>query len=401
MKRLVCFVLAIALVFSNVNVSYANDYTLVEDTVVKEKRTFNWNDFSTSYYYVRLSEKYRDLYDVMYEILEDYFNGDIGTVSTKAKKLGTQKVLEECVEKDNTTYKDSDYLNIFYLVCYENPKFFFVQPLIYTNSENQVCFGVNKQFSTKKKMSAEKEKVKKRLEDYIKDINKNVKLKTVNDLSYYIARKIYRNIPYDWSVVAFWKDDDKPMSQTIYSALINKTTVCAGYSKLFAALMNYYGMDTICVLGKEHAWNMTNIDGEWYVTDLTQSTYYGDFYLFANQKQLKKYDGDLLDDKKLHNPKAFYVKKIPNISTKNYKNTYQFVEEKPEILYSTTEDGKYVNIQISTKSDATIYYSLDGDKIKEYTGMMTVKSNKDHKIYAYAKGKNTMQSAESVKIIRK
>ena len=44
MKKLVCFVLAFVLVFSNVNVGYAKDYTLVEAQEDKETKEFNWLD---------------------------------------------------------------------------------------------------------------------------------------------------------------------------------------------------------------------------------------------------------------------------------------------------------------------------------------------------------------------
>lgn len=390
--------LAIALVFSNVTVGYANDYTLVEIQEEKEVKDFNWLDFGTSYYYVRLSEKYRDLYDNIYDILERYLDCEITSIKTKDDDNKTIYIVEECVEKEKR-YTTDDYANVFYMVCYENPQFFFIQPIVYDFGDGTIGFGVNKPFSTKTKMKAEKEKIKKRLEDYINAINKDVKLKTANDLSYYIAKKIYRGIPYDWVSVRFWTDEDKPMSQTIYSALINKKTVCAGYSKLFAALMNYYGIETICVSGKNHAWNMTNLDGNWYVTDLTQSTACGDFYLFLDAKQLKKYDKNLLDDTKLHNPEKFYKKKIPAVSTVAYKNAYKFVEKRPVI--TVTEFMNDFNVDIKSTTNAKIYYSVDGGKVQEYTHSFTLPRTKNHKVYAYAKGENTMQSAESAYILRK
>lgn len=390
--------LAIALVFSNVTVGYANDYTLVEIQEEKEVKDFNWLDFGTSYYYVRLSEKYRDLYDNIYDILERYLDCEITSLKTVDDDNKTIYVVKECVEKEKR-YTTADYANVFSLVCYENPQFFFIQPIVYDFGDGTIGFGVNKPFSTKTKMKAEKEKIKKRLEDYINAINKDVKLKTANDLSYYIAKKIYRGIPYDWASVTFWTDEDKHMSQTIYSALINKKTVCAGYSKLFAALMNYYGIETICVSGKSHAWNMTNLDGNWYVTDLTQSTACGDFYLFLDAKQLKKYDKNLLDDTKLHNPEKFYKKKIPAVSTVAYKNAYKFVEKRPVI--TVTEFMDDFNVEINSNTNAKIYYSVDGGKVQEYTHSFTLPRTKNHKVYAYAKGETTMRSAESAYILRK
>ena len=113
MKRLVCFVLAFLLVFSNVNVVYAKDYTLVEAQEEKETKEFNWLDFGTRYYYVQLSEKYRDLYDKMYDILDSYLEGDITAVKLKDENKKTVYILDDCVKKEKR-YKEDDYTNIFF-----------------------------------------------------------------------------------------------------------------------------------------------------------------------------------------------------------------------------------------------------------------------------------------------
>ena len=88
----------------------------------------------------------------------------------------------------------------------------------------------------------------------------NVKLKTANDLSYYIAQKIYKSIPYDWTSVLFWTYEDKRMSQTIYSPLINKTTVCAGYSQAYEMMCNGSGIEAVAVTSWAHEWNKGRVN---------------------------------------------------------------------------------------------------------------------------------------------
>lgn len=66
-------------------------------------------------------------------------------------------------------------------------------------------------------------------------------------------------------------------NQDVRSALLNGETVCAGYAKMFKYLCDEAGYDCIYVAGQayngkstgRHAWNMVNIDGEYYWVDVT------------------------------------------------------------------------------------------------------------------------------------
>lgn len=67
------------------------------------------------------------------------------------------------------------------------------------------------------------------------------------------------------------KDADNP-----YGALINKTAICTGYTTSFQLFMDLLDIPCISVEGKsftgtegEHAWNMVNLEGDWYYVDVT------------------------------------------------------------------------------------------------------------------------------------
>lgn len=61
--------------------------------------------------------------------------------------------------------------------------------------------------------------------------------------------------------------------QSAYDALYYKTTVCTGYALLFQKFMDYMGIPCYVasgtVNGVGHAWNIVNIDGQWYYIDCT------------------------------------------------------------------------------------------------------------------------------------
>ena len=63
------------------------------------------------------------------------------------------------------------------------------------------------------------------------------------------------------------------ISYTAYGALVNRTSVCAGYALAYQHLMEDAGIPCEYVTGMTtngyHAWNIIQIDGEWYHVDVT------------------------------------------------------------------------------------------------------------------------------------
>ena len=63
-----------------------------------------------------------------------------------------------------------------------------------------------------------------------------------------------------------------PMNQSAYSALVNGSTVCAGYARAFQYIMIQLGIPTYYVTGDsngDHAWNIVALDDGYYNVDLT------------------------------------------------------------------------------------------------------------------------------------
>jgi len=61
-----------------------------------------------------------------------------------------------------------------------------------------------------------------------------------------------------------------------YGAIVDKSAVCDGITKAYQLFLNKLGIENIFVEGTAegtpHAWNLVNLDGEYYHTDLTSST---------------------------------------------------------------------------------------------------------------------------------
>lgn len=62
------------------------------------------------------------------------------------------------------------------------------------------------------------------------------------------------------------------MNQSAYSALVNGSTVCAGYARAFQYLMQQAGIPCYYCTGysgEDHAWNIVGLEGEYYNVDVT------------------------------------------------------------------------------------------------------------------------------------
>ena len=69
-------------------------------------------------------------------------------------------------------------------------------------------------------------------------------------------------------------DESAPDNQNIYSALVGKRSVCAGYSRSAQYLLGELGIECIYVIGNvqgqgAHAWNIVNCGGNYYQMDVT------------------------------------------------------------------------------------------------------------------------------------
>ena len=63
------------------------------------------------------------------------------------------------------------------------------------------------------------------------------------------------------------------LDQSMASALIDKKTVCAGFTKAYTMLCNAVGVPAISMTGVNHGWNAVQIAGAWYYVDVTNRLY--------------------------------------------------------------------------------------------------------------------------------
>lgn len=75
-------------------------------------------------------------------------------------------------------------------------------------------------------------------------------------------------------------------NQTAYSAIVNHSSVCAGYSKAFQYIMQKLGIPCFYITGEsngDHAWNIVKIGDYYYNVDLTWDNTGNNRYLYFNK----------------------------------------------------------------------------------------------------------------------
>lgn len=102
-----------------------------------------------------------------------------------------------------------------------------------------------------------------------------------NDIIYGISPNAtdYEKVQYAYEQL-IWRTDyvlNSPYNQSILSTFSNHQTVCAGYAKAFQYILHEWEIPCAYITGdanngektESHAWNMIEIDGEYYYVDVT------------------------------------------------------------------------------------------------------------------------------------
>ena len=150
--------------------------------------------------------------------------------------------------------------------------------------------------------------------------------------------------------------DNEFVSTTAYSAIINKKTTCSGYAMLTQKMFSMAGIDSRIISGGNHAWNIVEIDGNWYHLDTTggASVYNSgndySFYLLCDNEIVNTYD---FNTENYPLSDVNYLESIKN--NEIYESIYyQIINAKKNLGIDLNAD----NITIPLNGVKTIGYSL-------------------------------------------
>ena len=196
-----------------------------------------------SYAYSRLNESERKVYDEVYTAIVKYLD-----------KMPVSTTNPDTLDK------------VFNCVMIDHPEIFYVNGYRYTKYTvgdviKRMAFVANYTYSKQ-----EADAISADIDTIATGILMNVNQGSSD----------YDKIKYifDTIVLQTEYEVDSPDNQNVISVLINKRSVCQGYSKTMQLLLNRLNIPcTLCngvvIGGERHAWNVVKADGKWYYLDVT------------------------------------------------------------------------------------------------------------------------------------
>lgn len=155
---------------------------------------------------------------------------------------------------------------IFQCVLYDHPELFFVEGYSYTMysmAGKLMSIAFSGTYTTDKDTAlAQKAEIELAVEEILAGVPADA---SQYDKVKYVYEQIILNTDYDLNVSD---------NQNIYSVFIHHFSVCQGYAKAAQYLLNRLGVNCTLVLGTVdsgdgHAWNLVQIDGNYYYLDTT------------------------------------------------------------------------------------------------------------------------------------
>ena len=162
---------------------------------------------------------------------------------------------------DNLT--KTELSTVFYSVFYDHPEYFWLDTgYEYTTLEEEIREITFNYVIDKNDLPEAKALFNRAADDILSGVSTSM---TDFEKEVYIHDAIVKSNSYD-------ETHEAPMMHSAYGALVLKSSVCDGYSKLFSYLMARCGVLTAIFSGyteELHSWNAVQIDGEWYMVDVT------------------------------------------------------------------------------------------------------------------------------------
>lgn len=371
-------------------------------SVRPEVSQYDWDCYSNDYYYSKLSEKEQQLYERL-----DAACGKLLTSATEEASLyevtldtpaadGSATITRRGIEMVSTLGLTTGQVKMVQtLFIYANPQYYFLNTILLENTEEHTCaLGVYDAFTkgadralVTTEVQAKLTALQARVLDngYVYETEAQIHDLLCDELTY---------LPGD-DVLSDYSD---PLyTQSIYGALMSNTTVCAGYTKLYALLCNYFGIDCISVTSTSHAWNQVRYGDHWYLVDVTwDDARDRSRYFHVTDQRMKA-----IDQQNSHVPYSFYNEIRPLADT-DFDGGLMLMQgmAQPGVTVKDTAPGVTITL---ASDEGDIYYTLDGTNPTEndrYTEPIALTDSGTYLVTAVVKGAGKIDSAYEIFPVR-
>ena len=297
-------------------------------------------DFSRtncSYYYDKLDTDAQMLYNNLY---------------AAALKVDTSDAYYAYApEAYYTGLTDEQMEDIVVLFTYDHPEFFWLANYYqygWSWNGSYVSLQVYPDFQD----GAERQTARTRLQEIEKGyVAGAMQYDTDYERSKYLANQLHSDIEYETG----------DLDQSLASALLEKKTVCAGFTKAYSLLANASGVDTIALHGTGHGWNASKIADRWYHVDVTNSLFlYSDSQIGAFDQRVGYYTATYSDGTQkrylMHdNDFAYYNDLSPDMSREYDGSSQPVAAQTPAETEPPTEASTELPTESTPTETTTLY----------------------------------------------
>lgn len=345
-----------------------------DDGYYAETYSSSSSNYESRYYYNQLSDKQKSLYDELHDECEAYLNTqmDAEEVNVNGEIYGSTNYIE-C-----TDLSREELMSIVYLFTISNPQYYFIRSSAaltgYINSEMYVALQIYDDYVSGYTRASYTAQFMSKVNSWVNEVSTEStdykKVKKAHDI-------VCENLVYDYD------SSNLEKNQSSATAVLNGSTVCAGYAQMFSMLCSAAGIQNICVTSTQHEWNQVNIYDAWYIVDCTWDDYddgsWGYTYLCKSDSAVT--EGD-------HNPEGYILPYRPTCNTdyigkvSDY-NGNTFYREADENIRCYDSTGALIVNEFMFDGDYTYYMQADGSAM---TDRLTYHPDGEHIIYFDEKG---------------
>lgn len=254
-------------------------------------------------------------------------------------------------------------------VIVDNPLFFFVnQSFTYDSENNRLIIEVPEEYQSLNSRTT----IQNEIESYLSELPISYAESKIDTLTK-IHDLIIDSVDYEYDSEG--NPSTEPHAHNIVGVVESTGAVCEGYAKAFQYLCTIYNINCYVVTGttpwgENHAWNIVEMDGEWYWCDLTWDDL--EFYPLLDWSSRKgeefftqRYRYFLVNDKpfcdyhnigtEISSTQLPFVYKLPDRAKKNYFDTHERHQ------YGTFEEDNIYYQKVDNYLVSVVYIDKEGD----------------------------------------
>lgn len=302
-----------------------------------------WTKYAPNYFYDRLESNEKALYDRLEEVCLALLTKDEDAV----KRGDVYSTVMVPYEDLGITSEHAKIIS--WIFFFEEPQYYFLNSIVYSQageigSVSSVGLGVYSDFANGEDRSRSTAIIKETFDKWVNEVEgytgEREREKAAHDIT--CKNLVYEANDFDQGIAGVVFQDGK--------------AVCAGYSKTYMMLCNAVGVETLNITSALHAWNLSNVEGDWYAVDCT----WDDEEDGYNYKYFNKTDSEMMENDRQsshlvesmwigykpscekvmpENPTVFYITYQLDGGKNARENPEKYREEDEVILKSPVREG--------------------------------------------------------------